>query len=89
MKIRYFRNDDSHYDYEVEITAYFCPNCGKKNVYEDQSEGDYYEGSSLFCKSCNFTFTMPSRIIDDNMNWITKDIKLIKYDHGSSKHRLF
>jgi predicted RNA-binding Zn-ribbon protein involved in translation (DUF1610 family) len=49
-----FRNSH-HYIAEYEKSKYFCPNCGKQEVWEEQGEGDYYAGSSYICTSCSYT----------------------------------
>ena len=48
-----------HYVEEYELTDYYCPNCGLKNVWEEEgSEGDYYTGPHLLCTKCRVQFTM-------------------------------
>jgi hypothetical protein len=39
-----------------------CPACGKRTIWTEQSDGDYYQGPSSICISpgCGATFTMPS-----------------------------
>jgi predicted RNA-binding Zn-ribbon protein involved in translation (DUF1610 family) len=49
--------------YEIELEKQddlFCPNCGKKKVYREMDEGDYYQGPDYYCISCKCNFTMPS-----------------------------
>jgi len=36
----------------------FCPNCGTRNVWEEQSGGDYYVGCELACTACANHFTI-------------------------------
>lgn len=69
-EIRYYREDKIDYGYKVEKTSYYCPECGKQKVYEAIGEGDYYEGTSLFCENCNNHFTMPSRGIDSKFVFV-------------------
>lgn len=38
----------------------FCPNCGEKKVWSENSEGDYYIGPTYLCIGCNFAFHLPS-----------------------------
>jgi len=65
-----------HYWEEYEKTDYYCPNCGKRTVWENRDIGDYYEGSDLVCSECNFSFTMPSRgILNGKYGEIPKQIK--------------
>jgi len=49
-----------HYIKEYEKCNYYCRNCGNKNVWEEQGEGDYYEGCDYICTSCDYHFTLPS-----------------------------
>jgi len=72
MEIRYYREDKTHWGCDVEKTEYYCPECGKQEVYEALGEGDYYEGTGLYCNSCNNAFTMPSRGIDEKLAWVGK-----------------
>lgn len=48
----------------------FCPNCGKKEIYIDVSECDYYEGYTNYCKNCKCSFTMPSCDFDENIEFV-------------------
>ena len=41
-----------------ELTEYFCYLCGKKPLYVEQGEGDYYIGPNYWCKTCDSRFTM-------------------------------
>lgn len=34
------------------LSDYFCPNCGKKTVYDERDGGDYYVGCTYLCTSC-------------------------------------
>lgn len=43
-----------------ELTKYYCANCGKKEVWSDNSAGDYYEGPTFLCTSCENAFTLPT-----------------------------
>jgi len=36
----------------------YCPGCGKKGVWEEQSCGDYYVGPDFICPSCKANFTI-------------------------------
>lgn len=74
MKIRNFRSDNTHYDTILKSTEYYCPNCGKQEIFEELGDGDYYQGPSLYCHKCNFMFAMPSRGIVIDLNWIREGI---------------
>ena len=55
---------------EVELNKdIFCPKCGKKEVYTEMSEGDYYEGPYNYCKNCKCEFTMPSCGVNENLEF--------------------
>lgn len=62
---------DRKIDYTVELDEdCFCPNCGKQEVYTAVGDGDYYEGSTSYCKNCKCTFTMPSCGVDENIVFV-------------------
>lgn len=69
------------YTFSYEKTEYHCPSCGTKEVWEDQGDGDYYEGSTLYCRKCAFSFTMPTRsdyegeLGDDEIAQVVKGIR--------------
>jgi len=71
MEARYIRSDNTDYGNTLESTNYFCPNCGKKKIWEEIGDGDVYVGTALYCTSCKFVFTMPNR-------GICKQVLLIK-----------
>lgn len=45
---------------------YYCPLCGKQEVWEDQGEGDFYEGVDYACTNCYASFTLPSLGTNEN-----------------------
>lgn len=47
-----------HYFNEYEKTELFCPHCGKQEVWEEQSPGDYYCGPDFICTSCAHNFSI-------------------------------
>lgn len=47
-----------HYIDDYKLTEFFCPNCGKKSVWEEGSYGDYYVGPGMICTSCKSSFTL-------------------------------
>lgn len=49
-----------HYWDEFEKSRYFCPNCGKQEVWEEQGAGDYYVGVTYICAACGAKFDLPS-----------------------------
>lgn len=40
-------------------TQLFCPICGKRNVWEEDSAGDYYAGPAILCLDCGGTMQHP------------------------------
>lgn len=49
-----------YYMEEYEKCGYFCPNCGKEEVWEDKGSGDYYMGVDYICVACGKAFYLPS-----------------------------
>jgi len=47
-------------------TDFFCPLCGLRKVWDEDSAGDYYLGTTLTCAACGGTFHFPS---DARLNW--------------------
>ncbi len=45
-----------------------CPECGEKNVWCDESPGDYYLGPKYLCLSCRSEFHISRGGISDK-NW--------------------
>ncbi|MGZ3796485.1 MAG: hypothetical protein ACXVB1_08975 [Pseudobdellovibrionaceae bacterium] len=66
-----------HYWENYEKTEYFCPNCGAKDVWEEQGDGDYYVGADLICSNCGAGFTMQGPNISKEQNMILK-VKQLK-----------
>lgn len=57
--------------------TYYCPNCGKQNVWSEQGEGDYYYGPSSLCVDCGFSFClncegMPEGHNDRETTWLQR-----------------
>lgn len=42
-----------HYILDYERTDYYCPSCGKQEVWVEQSGGDYYAGADYVCVACS------------------------------------
>lgn len=42
----------------------YCPHCGKQEVWQEDSDGDYYVGEGFICAACEHTWTIqgPKRI---------------------------
>lgn len=43
---------------EWEKGDLYCPSCGAREVYEEQSGGDYYQGADYLCIKCTAVFTI-------------------------------
>jgi predicted RNA-binding Zn-ribbon protein involved in translation (DUF1610 family) len=40
-------------EYELEYQhGYYCPYCGKQNLWREKGSGDYYQGSAYYCLDC-------------------------------------
>jgi transcription elongation factor Elf1 len=73
MKIKYKINKNNYHFEEVEKLNLYCPNCGEQEVYSETSEGDYYEGETHYCKNCTYSFTMPTKELNDEIIWLNND----------------
>ena len=49
-----------HYIQEYSKTKYYCVNCGAKDVWVEDGEGDYYVGPDYICLACDHQFNLPS-----------------------------
>ena len=47
-----------HYIDDFEKCNLFCPNCGIRSVWQEQSPGDYYVGGEFICTACSHDFTI-------------------------------
>ncbi|MEF1335466.1 hypothetical protein REH81_01555, partial [Vibrio rotiferianus] len=59
-----FRPQGSFWTEKWEQTEYFCPKCGKRNVWESFDPDDGELGSQYMCaeKGCGATFHMPTGV---------------------------
>lgn len=56
-------------------TEYFCLNCGKQSVWEDDCD-DYYQGTAMHCIDCKSKWQNPSGIQDsENAEKLLEAIK--------------
>ena len=46
------------YEFRFQISELFCPECGKQDVWIEDSPGDFYVGPEHRCGSCGNEFTM-------------------------------
>ncbi len=70
-----------HYFTEYELNSeLYCPNCGKKEVWTEQSEGDYYTGATNLCLHCEHYFSIqgPSTIESPNRRRILDQLRAQK-----------
>lgn len=68
VTITHTRHDKSTYQETFNLTDWFCPGCGKKTVWEEEGEGDYYCGPEIICASCGTTMQHPLRAWDYDSN---------------------
>jgi hypothetical protein len=54
------------YDESWEKAPWFCPHCGKQDVFSALGDGDYYVGVQLLCLSCNHGFYLPDNTFDES-----------------------
>lgn len=47
-------------------SAYFCPNCGKQDVWFEDDDGDYFLGERYACTSCKCLFTIQGPYVAEN-----------------------
>ena len=59
-------------------TKLYCPNCGKQTVYVEDNDGDYYEGPTHLCTSCDRDFTLPSNHSANEYASSKRDLELLK-----------
>lgn len=58
VTVKYDAGHSYDFDYKKEVM--FCPNCGKREIWVECSDGDYYMGPQHVCSNCDFSFCMPS-----------------------------
>ena len=46
---------------EYRLGEWHCPHCGKRGVYEETSDGNYYVGPVLWCVHCGLSFSFQPR----------------------------
>lgn len=47
--------------FQMEKKQYFCPQCGKQEVYlQMDDEQDYYVGYTYYCFACRYSFHLPN-----------------------------
>lgn len=56
VTVKYELGHSIDFNYKKDETVH-CLSCGKKEVWAEQSEGDYYAGPNYVCTHCNATFT--------------------------------
>jgi len=55
-----------HYMEEYCLDALYCPDCGKQQIWAEQSPGDYYCGPIYLCAACGCNFTIQGPHHDAN-----------------------
>lgn len=71
-----FKNSH-HYVHNIEKTDLYCPLCGKREIWVELGQGDYYQGSSYYCTSCISHHNLDSSHTEDQEAYINM-IKQIK-----------
>jgi len=66
IEVKYEAGHSYKENWDVENNVH-CPACGKKPVWLNQGEGDYYEGAEYLCIACGTSFTLPT--FNKDMNW--------------------
>lgn len=81
MKIEVLNEyENSHHYIETYCKCdYFCPLCGRQQVWEGDSP-DYYQGVNYYCTECESSFTLPSagKCTSFNELGILKQLKELK-----------
>lgn len=72
MKVLKEYKGSHHYWEDYEKTGYFCPSCGKKDVWEQCGSDDYYVGSAYVCVNCSTSHYL------DNSSDLRKDEHYVK-----------
>lgn len=60
FKYHYTHQQVDFRDASFHSTEMYCPECGKKDVWQEDGSGDYYEGSAFVCIDCKTVFYMPT-----------------------------
>lgn len=55
MKVLLEFSGSHHYWENYEKTDWFCPHCGKQEMWDSTGSGDYYTGTTSYCTACNFS----------------------------------
>lgn len=78
MKILNEYPGSHHYIEEYEKCDLFCPACGKKSVWEEQSPGDYDCGPQYICAACesNFTIQGPYKDVERKASQLKSGVML-------------
>jgi len=46
-------------EYDLKFIDYlYCPFCGSLGIWEETTEGDYYDGPLKYCENCKSDFTL-------------------------------
>lgn len=59
MKVLEEFGNSHHYYSNYEKSDWYCPNCGRKEVWVELEMGDYYEGPPHICVQCGSFFSLP------------------------------
>ena len=67
-----------HYYRKYYKTEWYCPNCGKQEVWDESGEGDFYAGTTSYCTECGFQCNLlggPSKITEKSYLNIVDQIR--------------
>jgi predicted RNA-binding Zn-ribbon protein involved in translation (DUF1610 family) len=64
-----------HYIREFKKCNYYCPVCGKQEVWNRQDGGDYYMGESYYCTNCGATSYLDNTSVEEQNDDIIEQLK--------------
>jgi predicted RNA-binding Zn-ribbon protein involved in translation (DUF1610 family) len=61
VEVTYYRSGRKSHslNFEYSRCEWYCPNCGKQEVWEEAGPGDFYEREDYVCLGCEIHFTLP------------------------------
>lgn len=60
MKVLNEYGNSHHYMESYSEVDFYCPECGKREVWMNDGSGDYYVGEDYICMACESIFYLPS-----------------------------
>jgi rRNA maturation protein Nop10 len=71
--------DGSAYYESYTLSDWYCPSCGKKSVWEENGEGDYYRGPNFICSSCGGSMCFPEMFDPKDDGEDSRHKQLVKF----------